>query len=486
MRTLTKMVRNYKRKKNDKYDQETLRRAIQYYRDEKVSLNSVSKKYGIPRTTLQYWMKKEFQAPGIQNKGRFRHVFMPEHTTQLKHHVMTLQKMFYGISTVDFRRLAFQYAKANNLQHPFNEEKKMAGPDWLANFMKKENLSLRTPEGMSMSRIMGFTREKVNKFFEIFQQVKIDNNIPAERIFNMDEIGVSNVQTPKKFLATRGLRQIDRITSADKGRNITVVGTISAAGTFLPPMVIYPRTRINPNLLFGSFPGTAAYAAPSGWMDVDLFLKYIGHFIKYVRPSMEAPVILILDGHASHKSLGAINLCRDNGIKLITLPPHTSNKMQPLDVAIYGPFKTYLYQEIDKYMTNYPGVRITDFTMGPLIKEAYIRAFAPENIMKGFQRSGISPYNPDIFQDDDFMGASAVLNSRNTTFSIAVPSAPVPIPSSSELLPSSSSSHITMPTGESNSSTENEMILKVSDISPLPKPKEKFPIGDTNNNNQKK
>jgi hypothetical protein len=125
------------------------------------------------------------------------------------------------------------------------------------------------------------------------------------------------------------MKQVGRITSAERGKNVTVVGTISAAGTFIPPMIIYPRVRMNPQLLVGCFAGTTASANPSGWMDSDLFVQFLAHFIKCVRPKKESPVLLILDGHTNHKSLKAISMCHDNGIFMVTLPPHTSNRLQP-------------------------------------------------------------------------------------------------------------------------------------------------------------
>lgn len=33
---------------------------------------------------------------------------------------------------------------------------------------------------------------------------------------------------------------------------------------------------------------------------------------------------------------------RENGIVLLTLPPHCQHRMQPLDVGVYGPFKSNL------------------------------------------------------------------------------------------------------------------------------------------------
>jgi transposase-like protein len=61
------MVRMFKRKTEDKYDKETLRTAIYEYREEKACLNSVAKKYRMPRTTLQYWLHKDFPPLGLQD-----------------------------------------------------------------------------------------------------------------------------------------------------------------------------------------------------------------------------------------------------------------------------------------------------------------------------------------------------------------------------------------------------------------------------------
>ena len=40
----------------------------------------------------------------------------------------------------------------------------------------------------------------------------------------------------------------------------------------------------------------------------------------------------MFDGHVSHKSLEAIRLAKEHGITLLTLPPHTSHRLRPLDV----------------------------------------------------------------------------------------------------------------------------------------------------------
>ena len=38
-------------------------------------------------------------------------------------------------------------------------------------------------------------------------------------------------------------------------------------------------------------------------------------------------------------NIDVIDLCRDNGISLFCLPPHTTHALQPLDVAVFKSLK---------------------------------------------------------------------------------------------------------------------------------------------------
>jgi hypothetical protein len=44
-----------------------------------------------------------------------------------------------------------------------------------------------------------------------------------------------------------------------------------------------------------------------------------------------------------------------SGIKILTFPPHTSSNLQPLDLTVFGPFKTYYNQALDAWHINNPG-----------------------------------------------------------------------------------------------------------------------------------
>jgi hypothetical protein len=50
------------------------------------------------------------------------------------------------------------------------------------------------------------------------------------------------------------------------------------------------------------------------------------------------PQVLILDEHSSHESLALIQEGIRENIAIISLPPHTTHYVQPLDSTVFGPF----------------------------------------------------------------------------------------------------------------------------------------------------
>ena len=90
----------------------------------------------------------------------------------------------------------------------------------------------------------------------------------------------------------------------------------------------------------------------------------------------------------------SINFCRQNNIILLSIPPHTSHQLQSLDRTFIRPLKTYYSQEIDKWLVNHPGKRISDFDDAEIFNGAYERTANVQKAIKGFECTGIMPYYP--------------------------------------------------------------------------------------------
>lgn len=183
----------------------------------------------------------------------------------------------------------------------------------------------------------------------------------------MDESGISTVPCKlPKVLSSIGSRRVSKLVSGERGKNITVVCGVSSAGVYVPPFILFPRIRMKDELARGTPPGTVCVCNETGWMTTDTFILYLTHFSKYVRPNIEYPILLSLDNHASHVSLKAIEFCRLNYIIMLGFPPHTTNWLQNLDVAIFGALKTYYSQACDAWMVSNPGKVIRDADVGQL------------------------------------------------------------------------------------------------------------------------
>lgn len=82
----------------------------------------------------------------------------------------------------------------------------------------------------------------------------------------------------------------------------------------------------------------------------------------------------------SHVSIEAINFARNNGITLLTLLPHCSNKLQPLDVTVYSSFKSRYNTTVNNWMLFQPGKTVTIYNIPGFIKTIMSQAITQSNI----------------------------------------------------------------------------------------------------------
>ncbi|KAJ3666603.1 hypothetical protein Zmor_002039 [Zophobas morio] len=404
------MPRKYKRKtQTASWSEETLKAALLEI-DNGSPLRAVSRRFGIPRSTLQDRCRTK--NTGQATLGR-NPVFSKAEEKELVEHIIQLSKMFYGITPFEIKQCAFKYAIRNNVKNPFLNE--AAGRAWLEGFLKRNpQISLRRPEGTSLNRIKAFNRDEVSIFFKNLNNVMDKYHFSAAQIFNADETGITTVQRPSKIYAQKGQKRVGYATSGEKGKTTTVMCSFSAAGMYVPPMFIFARKRMSPQLKKNGPPEAMYCCSDNGWINETLFLDWLNHFKTSVKVSKEDPVLLILDNHVSHCTLGAYNYCKENGIVLLTIPPHTSHRIQPLDVSFYGPLKTAYHNECDKYLKNHPGEKITPNEVAEIFNKAFARVATLEKAQKGFQTTGIFPVNADVFTDDDFLAAENIKVSIDT------------------------------------------------------------------------
>lgn len=406
------------------WKEEDMERAIASFQNGDMGINAICRTYGVPKKTLKRRLegKNTYATNEKQVFGRPQDL-PSELENELVQHVLDLEQMFFGVTREDLKKMAFQLAEANSIPHRFNNESKMAGDKWYYSFISRHpQLSLRKPEPTSMARATGFTKERTEAFFDLLTKVVDDNKLQATDIFNVDETALSTVQRPRKVLALKGKHQVGSMTSAERGTLTTGIFCMSAAGVFVPPMLVFKGLRFKPEWKIGAPPGTTFQMSESGWSNADVFLNWLKTFVAFIKPNKSKKCLIILDGHASHtKNLHVIDYARENGIILMSLPSHTSHRLQPLDVSFFGPLKTNFNKACEQYIRTHL-TKITVSHISLLLNESYPKTAAVATAINGFKATGIWPVNKDIFNEIDFAVSPNAPDSGNSTMRSAQPS----------------------------------------------------------------
>lgn len=108
--------------------------------------------------------------------------------------------------------------------------------------------------------------------------------------------------------------------------------------------------------------------------------------------------ILINDGFETHESLDVLTFCFENKIVLCRLPSHTSHKLQPCDVSVFGLLKT-AYREQIEHLERRGSNTVNKEHFVLLYRKARDVALTTRNFRSGWSKAGLFPFNPSRVLD---------------------------------------------------------------------------------------
>ncbi|KAA0184225.1 hypothetical protein HAZT_HAZT004487 [Hyalella azteca] len=134
----------------------------------------------------------------------------------------------------------------------------------------------------------------------------------------------------------------------------------------------------------------------SGWMDANAFQKWFSELLLPHLQNLDGPKAVIGDNLSAHFSETVLKLAEDNDIKFVCLPPNSTDKTQPLDVAFFGPMKKAWKHVLEEFKVENPSLSIVNKQVFPkqvnkLFKHPSFYPNIEKNLKSGFRATGIFP-----------------------------------------------------------------------------------------------
>ena len=229
-------------------------------------------------------------------------------------------------------------------------------------------------------------------------------NITADTTYNWDEKGfLIGYASAIKRIMTLEAYESGRITHALQDGNrefISLLACICANGTALPPALIYRGESIQDTWLDDWNEDEQAFfsASSTGWSCDELGYKWLVQvFDRCTKRLNQRRRLLLVDGHSSHVNLKFISKCDELRILLMILPPHSTHRLQPLDVSLFSPLAAYYTKGLNSMINNSLGtVNMSKRAFWSIFWPAWQQAFTEKNIASAFRRTGIWPFDPDV------------------------------------------------------------------------------------------
>lgn len=145
----------------------------------------------------------------------------------------------------------------------------------------------------------------------------------------------------------------------------------NASGMQTPPLVMFPYQRLPSNIVKDMPENWAFGRSVTGWMTAEAFYEYVTNcfYPWLIKNNIVLPIILFVDGHASHVTYHLSEFCREKGIILIALHPNATHLIQPMDVSVFHSMKCHWHKAGQDYPKNNNGARITREKFAKVLKK---------------------------------------------------------------------------------------------------------------------
>lgn len=363
------------------WSEEQMKRAVDAVIISRLSVRRAAMQFNVPKSTLGDRISGRIQPGSVSGPPKY---LTPSEESELSRFLSRCCQIGYARSKLEVIALVQRILDSKGMKVTVTH-------GWWDSFRKRHpEFVLRVPAPVSQARSKATDPEVFMRYFDLLEETIKENGLDGKpgQIFNMDESAMPLDPKSPKLVFDKGCHA-SCVSSGDKAQ-ITIVACVSATGFCLPPMVIWDRQSLSPELTIGEVPGTIYGLSKKGWIDYELFdVWFNNHFLCYAPTSR--PILLMLDGHSTHYCPDTIRLAAKHQVILFALPPNTTHLSQPLDKGCFSSLKQSWKQVCHDFLTANPGMVVTRYQFSRLFSKAWMRSMTISNITSGFKITGLYP-----------------------------------------------------------------------------------------------
>lgn len=380
--------------KRKKYTEEALKNALAAVSSGR-TIRSVSKTFGIPKTTLLY--KHKGIIPIGKNMGP-PPVLSQDEESNLVRWMIHVSDRGFPITKTQLINSVELLIKQCKKVTPFKDGR--PGRHWYEGFLRRhpeisERFSRTVPTAKSSIKENSLREwyDKVQQYLTEKQLTDIDTS----RMFNCDEIAFFLSPKNDNVLIKKGDKAVHNFIPYDENECLTNLFMASASGILAPPMVMLCYERIPYSVSQSIHESWGVGKSDNGWMTGESFYDYVVNVFEpwLTANEIQRPIVVYVDGHSSYLTMALDDFCSMKGIEIIALYPNASHIMQPLDVAFFQPLKEAWKTATQQWRIDNGGKRLRKENFASVLVQALTTLNVGQLIPNGFKLSGLHPFTAD-------------------------------------------------------------------------------------------
>lgn len=355
--------------------------------DGKLSLRAAAKLYNVPPTTLR--RRRDGHAAKSDAPSKLKKL------TELEEEVIV--RYIIELDTRAFPpRLCGVEDMANHLLR--ERDAPPVGKLWAHRFVKRQpQLRTRFTRRYDYQRAKCEDPKIIGGWFALVQNTKAKYGILDEDVYNLDETGfMMGMIFPGMVVTTSDGFGKAKLAQPGNREWATVIPGICAQGWAIPPFIILAAQYHLGNWYQEcDLPADWRIATTdNGWTNNAVGLDWIKHFDYHTASRTKGVYrLLTLDGHESHHSTEFELYCKDHKIITLCMPPHSSHRLQALDVGCFGPLKQAYGRQIETLMRAHIN-HVSKLEFLCAFRDAWFATFTEKNIRGAFAGAGLVPFDP--------------------------------------------------------------------------------------------